>query len=226
MTEDDWLGCIDPSPMLRYLIEQGTPDRKCRLLACASCRQVWGLLFDPRSRTAVEVAERYADGQASRVELARARADALAAAGGAERQAGWAAYWAVNTHASGPLWNTFAAAAGAAARQKMEAASYDLAATWDRHQVAGQRQQVALVHEVIGNPFRTPQLEAHWSTWGNGIIPALALGIYEDEAWDRLPILGDALEEAGCVDEAMLGHCREPGQHVRGCWVVDLLLSL
>jgi hypothetical protein len=83
-----------------------------------------------------------------------------------------------------------------------------------------------MVREVMGNPFRAPQVEASWRVWGNGIIPALALGVYEDEAWDRMPILGDALEDAGCIDETILAHCREPGEHVRGCWVLDLLLSL
>ena len=49
--------------------------------------------------------------------------------------------------------------------------------------------------------------------------------IYDDRAFDRLPILADALEDAGCADAAILSHCRGPGEHVRGCWVVDLLLG-
>ena len=51
----------------------------------------------------------------------------------------------------------------------------------------------------------------------------VAQGIYYDRAFDRLPILADALEDAGCHDAAILEHCRQPGPHVRGCWVVDLL---
>ena len=53
----------------------------------------------------------------------------------------------------------------------------------------------------------------------------LAQGIYDDRAFDRMPVLADALEEAGCYDADILAHCRQPGEHVRGCWVVDLLLG-
>jgi hypothetical protein len=49
--------------------------------------------------------------------------------------------------------------------------------------------------------------------------------IYADSAFDRLPVLADALEEAGCTISDILDHCRGPGPHVRGCWVVDLLLG-
>src|SRR5438093_1089115 len=92
--------------MLRYLRERQTSERKLRLLACACCRRIWDLLPDPRSRLAVEVAERFADGNASLLELARARTQAVEAAFGA----GWAAYWTANQKASGPIWNVFAAA--------------------------------------------------------------------------------------------------------------------
>jgi hypothetical protein len=57
------------------------------------------------------------------------------------------------------------------------------------------------------------------------MVARLARGIYDDRAFDRLPILADALEDAGCHDTAILDHCRQPGPHVRGCWVVDLLLG-
>jgi hypothetical protein len=56
-------------------------------------------------------------------------------------------------------------------------------------------------------------------------VVTLAKSIYEDRAFDRLPILADALEESGCHDPDILAHCRQPGEHVRGCWVVDLLLG-
>jgi hypothetical protein len=56
-------------------------------------------------------------------------------------------------------------------------------------------------------------------------VVALARGIYDDRAFDRLAILADALQDAGCDNADVLGHCRGPGPHVRGCWVVDLLLG-
>jgi hypothetical protein len=57
-------------------------------------------------------------------------------------------------------------------------------------------------------------------------VLALARGIQRDQAFDRMPILADALQDAGCDDEAVLAHCREPREHVRGCWVVDLAMGM
>ena len=69
------------------------------------------------------------------------------------------------------------------------------------------------------------ELDSRWLAWNGGTIHHLAQAIYDERAFDRLPILADALEDAGCTDAAILDHCRQPGEHVRGCWVVDLLLG-
>jgi hypothetical protein len=61
--------------------------------------------------------------------------------------------------------------------------------------------------------------------WLTLTVRQLAQAIYDDRAFDRLPILADALEDAGCDNADILNHCRQPGEHVRGCWVVDLLLG-
>ncbi len=225
MTEVEWLAGNDPEPMLSYLQQQHASERKLRLLSCACCRQIWHLLPDPRSRRAVAVAERYADGLASPVELARARRDAVGAADRAARQAAWAAYSATSTKASGPLVNAFAAAVAAPARQAAQAAQSKPAAAYEAIQTAGCREQASLVREVIGNPFRPSVIHIGWLEWSGGIVVQLAKGIYEDRAFDRMPILGDALEEAGCSDETILMHCRQSGAHVCGCWVVDALLE-
>jgi hypothetical protein len=58
-----------------------------------------------------------------------------------------------------------------------------------------------------------------------GTVPKLAAAIYDERAFDRLPVVADALEDAGCTDAAILGHCRAGGEHVRGCWAVDLELG-
>jgi hypothetical protein len=75
---------------------------------------------------------------------------------------------------------------------------------------------------IFGNPFRTIAVEQSWLT---STVVALADGIYQERAFDRMPILADALQDAGCDKEDILNHCRQPGEHVRGCWVVDLLLG-
>ena len=225
MTEEEWLSCTDPTPMLRYLKERQTSERKLRLLACACCRQIWDLLPDPRSRQAVETAERYADGEAGPVELARARNKALAASDRGANRAAWAAYSAANVKASGPLENVFAAASPALARLALEKVNTGRVAVWEAVQTASARDQVALVREVFGNPFRPAVIKPRWLAWAGGLVVQFAEGVYEDRAFDRMPVLGDALEEAGCNDEAVLRHCREGGEHVRGCWVLDLLLG-
>jgi hypothetical protein len=79
-----------------------------------------------------------------------------------------------------------------------------------------------LLRDIFGDPFQPVAIAPSWLT---PRALKLALGIYEERAFDRMPILGDALEEAGCTDEAILDHCRQDREHVRGCWVVDLVLG-
>ena len=76
--------------------------------------------------------------------------------------------------------------------------------------------------EVLGNPFRPVSVPPHWLT---PAVVGLAGGIYDDRAFDRLPILADALLDAGCENDQILSHCRSEGSHVRGCWAIDLLLG-
>ena len=72
---------------------------------------------------------------------------------------------------------------------------------------------------------RKVHLGREWLTWNRGMIPRMAQAIYDQEAFDTLPVLADALEEAGCTDQAVLAHLRDPGPHFRGCWVLDVLLG-
>ncbi len=85
--------------------------------------------------------------------------------------------------------------------------------------------QAHLLRDIIGNPFRPDALDPSWLAWNDGAIRKMAQLIYDDRAFDRLPLLADALEDAGCTDADILAHCRGGGEHVRGCWVVDLILS-
>jgi hypothetical protein len=86
--------------------------------------------------------------------------------------------------------------------------------------------QCDLLRDILGNPLRPPlTVDPLWLGWNGGTVVELTQGIYDDRAFDCLPILADALEEAGCHDAGILGHCRQPGPHVRGCWVIDALLG-
>jgi hypothetical protein len=82
-----------------------------------------------------------------------------------------------------------------------------------------------LLRDLFGNPFRRVTVEERWLTWSDGAVTHLARSAYDEGSLQALPILGDALEEAGCTDADILNHCRQPGEHVRGCWVLDLLLG-
>ena len=89
-----------------------------------------------------------------------------------------------------------------------------------------ERKLCALIRDIFGNPYRPPPaIDPAWLAWNDGTIPNMARTMYARKRFRDLPILGDALEEAGCADEALLAHCRGKGPHVRGCWVVDLLLG-
>jgi hypothetical protein len=87
------------------------------------------------------------------------------------------------------------------------------------------RTQIELIRDLFGNPFRCVTVDPSWLTYRNGTVSKLAATIYEERAFDRMPLLADALEDAGCTDPSILDHLRGPGPHVRGCWVVDLLLG-
>ncbi len=78
--------------------------------------------------------------------------------------------------------------------------------------------------------FATRWSRKYWQSildpaWLTPTVVSLADALYRDRAFDRLPILADALEEAGCTNADVLLHCRQPAEHVRGCWVVDLVLG-
>jgi hypothetical protein len=87
--------------------------------------------------------------------------------------------------------------------------------------------QVSIVRDLVGNPFQPPPtMDRALVTWNNGAVVTLAKAIYDARAFDRMPELADVLEQAGCTNADILNHCRQPGVHVRGCWVVDLLLAM
>jgi hypothetical protein len=85
--------------------------------------------------------------------------------------------------------------------------------------------QSDLLRDIIDNPFRPIPLNTSWLAWNDGTVGKLTEGIYDERAFDRLPVLADALEEAGCIDADILSHCRCARPHVRGCWAIDLLLA-
>lgn len=91
---------------------------------------------------------------------------------------------------------------------------------------AGWPEQATLLRDVFGNPFRPVAFDAAGRLWKGGAIVDLARELYESRDFTRAPLLADLLEEAGCADTQIGDHLRGPGPHVRGCWVIDLVLGL
>jgi hypothetical protein len=239
VTESEWLACNHPQKMLEFLRGQ-VSDRKLRLFAVACCRYLqspWP--SPPEYNEFLEWAELFADGAARWEDVASIGQEVTVY---------------VNDYA--PDWWTGIARVVACAvhlpradpfairRATLQVVRYDRppgedCAEEEREEFA---YQAALLRELLGPlPFRPLSVNPAWLT---PAVVALAQGIYEQRAFDRLPVLAEALEEAGCTNADVLAHCRRvrrghprlfrgrrladgrrPGDHVRGCWVVDLILG-
>jgi hypothetical protein len=213
MTETEWLACTDPRPMLEFLRGR-TSDRKLRLFAVGCCRRVWHLFTEQDSRRAVEVAEAYADGRANNGEREKALWSFYFAA---RKRANYIAAKTTNWSAAPKREGFHYAAAAALAEDGYWV--WDKLPDSERMIVSG---ALGLLHCIFGNPFRPIAFNPACRT---GSVLGVAQTIYDDRRFEDLPILADPLEEAGCQDADILGHCRGPGPHTRGCWVVDLLLG-
>jgi hypothetical protein len=84
--------------------------------------------------------------------------------------------------------------------------------------------QCQLVREILGATAEPVPFDPAWLSWQNGTVGRITAGIWEERAFDRLPVLADALEEAGCQVLSILRHCRQSGGHSLGCWVIDFML--
>jgi hypothetical protein len=226
--------------MLEFLRGKAS-DRKFRLFAVACCRQAWHLFVDERSRRAVETTERFVDGRATADEQWEAGKKAWAAMmdPAKELQRKWervaffraalaahdCAEWRPRRSYPVYFFEGEQAARGASFNTAM-ALTDKQTEHWESSEVILAK-QAHLLRDISGNPFRPfPPIDPAWLAWHGGTLRQLALEIYNERAFDRLPILADALEDAGCDNAELLGHLRGPGHHVRGCWVVDLLLGL
>lgn len=238
MTEHEWLTCrTTPTAMVRHLRHK-LSARKRDLVAAACCRLVWEHLTQPGTRAAIEQLELHADGILT-------EGDRRALPPGTEpnqfhpiwesnvgqlREQELAATNAVRAAVSGRLTGLsrclewlllgFAAAAQEGERQAV---------------LNRMRSRVCdLLREIVGNPFRPWKVVPEFL--GGGVIRPdgrtarlsrtafdLAESIHADQAFDRLPVLADALEESGVTDPDLLAHCRDGAGHVRGCWALDVV---
>jgi hypothetical protein len=237
VTEKEWLDCSEPEEMLFGLGELGASDRKVRLFMCACCRRVWHLFRDKRCQHAVEAAEGLSDGSTSDDEMNEAQEEAETAAEEAEDidlphfeklalvGSTNAASFALSDSVGRPLtsdaklaaeWTVYALAGSSPLKDPV------LEAKRLSDFEAEVRGQCGLLRDIFGNPFAHVTVEPTWLT---PAVVKLAQTIYDDQAFNKMAALADALEKAGCDNHDILAHCRGPGPHVRGCWALDLVLG-
>jgi hypothetical protein len=211
MTEPEWMACTDLAILIKTTAPGRLSRRTLRLFGCGCCRRLWPLLGDERSREAVRISEEFADGrvdpealQAACVAAAQVYPDFADAT--PETRAGWSAAKAAWRCAQPLSLQAFSASLHARSALGLD---------------VEKEPQCAIFQDIMGNPFRSVTSKAPCLT----PVTSIAQAIYHERAFDRMAELGDSLFLAGCTDACILAHCREPGPHVRGCWVLDLLLG-
>ncbi|HYT91786.1 MAG TPA: hypothetical protein VEL76_23935 [Gemmataceae bacterium] len=250
LTEAEWLASQSMNVLMKYLRQhrlisrEPGSRRRFRLFACACCRRVWHLFTDEHCRRAVEIAERAADGQVSRKELTEVHEAGQIASEKARGQANeglrlgpgkpgapaihiasrvtTAAEFLARPGGGGQAAAIVASSvATAMGHLVLESGVEAFHAQWQSEECA----QVLLLRDVFGNPFRPVSLDPDWLSSRGRTAATVAQGIYEQRRFEDLPILADALEEAGCPSAEIVAHCRSAGPHIRGCWALDLLLG-
>jgi hypothetical protein len=222
MTEAEWMGCSEPKVMLEFL--SNASQRQRLLFAVACCRRIWHLLTDERSRAVVEKVEQYADGLVTIFDVSNASDIHDNAEATYDFKAPlWAAMYAVSpSHCQKAAFEAVEAAGCATWWESIPEDDPIISLIESAGRNTETEAQRRILHDIFGNPFHPAKLDPSW------LIPtvkALTQSIYDERAFDRLPLLADTLKEAGRHDAEILAHCRGPRPHVRGCWVVDLFLG-
>lgn len=242
LSEEQWLASTTANALLIYLQQHrliakvAGGKRKLRLFSVACCRACWHLFTNEDCKRAIEVGERAADGKASQVEVR----DAAAIGDALVRSIQDYAIANPHYHHDAAMRLQFirnqsmGSAASFTASQQLGVRGAEivtLALTnlrcWESGEHIQKFEEVNrfhadLVRDIFGNPFRPVPLDPRWIS---SIVRDLARTIYDERLWERMPILGDALMDAGCDNSEVIAHCQERGPHARGCWLVDLLLG-
>jgi hypothetical protein len=209
ITESEWLIGTDPMPMLRR-IQKGGSARKMRLLAVMPARLRWAEIPEKPFREAIETAERHADGRATDDELAAYREQLYGYVG--SQFPDWISQETNRVVHSLAFTTTY----------KPPLRPLVPGGTWTFCASLVGEALCPIIRDIFGNPFRPVTFSPAWRT---DTAVALARQMYDAREFGAMPILADALQDAGCEDEQILSHCLSDGAHVRGCWVVDLVLG-
>lgn len=211
MTEVEWDAAEHTYDMIYH--RRCRDDRKRRLLASACVRRFLGADVDSRLIQAVEFAEAWADGSFDRDQWLATRRGLRTFQ---KQKSDELTIEAVQ------ISRKIRACLCLLQREFM---SYKTAIEDSGY---GQRdtetpEQCRLAREIFFNPFRQLVFDESWMSWNDGLIKRMAHTIYDEQRYDELSVLGDALEEAGCEESLILNHCRQVDEHIRGCWLIDFL---
>jgi hypothetical protein len=250
VTEAEWLAATYPKTMLEFFRKKNC-NRKLRLFAVACCRRLSDML-KPEQRSQLETAESYADGHIPEDDYFAAFSDpdlahyfrlswphfcrfAVNSLGWPDDPTSaaatrWPANWTHNPEEDGVDCIARTARLAATTVGYRETDTKGNAPTpgppYERLRLVEIREsasQTELLRDIFGNPFNPIRSEL---TWRTSTVIAIAHQMYESRDFSAMPILADALQDAGCEHEDILNHCRDEKRvHVRGCWVVDLVLG-
>jgi hypothetical protein len=240
MNEEEWFSELDFTRHIQFM-EAKLSARQTRLLAAAFCRKLEHLHTESRIHQAIETAEEFADGNRSLQLLEEFRQQCRVTAIQAHEESislavrpGDALKWILVSDIAwaAAFTSTTPVPVEKVAQQAAEILTLEMSGDREsvivRHIVtADAKRNVdlrSLVWEITGNPFRPIRFLDEWRT---STATALARAMYQTRDFSPMPILADALQDAGCDNAAILDHCRDPrGVHIRGCWVLDRILSL
>lgn len=220
MTEAEWLAANDPTPMLEFLRGKAS-ERKLRLFMVACARLLWERVPPGEMREAVEAAERAADGVPWEDEL-KGYCDRLYRLPvDRSREAGRNWFTDQSPEELGVYFTVQkTTGAGCGILSVIPSLATSTGGPFILSLIGAL--QPDLIRDMFGNPF--PPV-AFNSSWLPAAVLTLARQMYESREFGAMPILADALQDAGCDSDDVLNHCRGPGPHVRGCWVCDLVLG-
>ena len=223
MTEAEWLACDEPDRLLR---RSPVPlsARKRMLCGIACCYRIKRLLRSGVEYELLIRAEDFADGEMPRDEFVdRCRVlNNITAQFPYERRQAILAIVHLGHEDIGLVFTLAAVAAAYDLTGIQPPYGPETQELWYSTIRQEQLHQLEFIRDIFGNPFRPVALDPSWRT---ETAVALAREMYGSRDFSAMPILADALQDAGCDSDDVLDHCRGPGPHVRGCWVVDLVLE-
>jgi hypothetical protein len=228
MPLEEWLTTPDHVRMLDFLRRNNASKRKALLFLCACCRGVWSLFTDPRSRRAVEAVELYLDGAAGEAEVELAAEDAWRAVLDAYQPQGLSLMASRLAHRVTLLnpWNATVEVPGDLFHPSWQLERFHLTKAWSGSRCRQVFDVTNYLRDLFGPvPFGPMGSGPAWRPAGEGLVLQMARTIDRERDYASMPILADALEEAGCTDPAILRHCRREEGHIRGCWLLDWLLE-